>query len=98
VPAGAVSAREDNGLVAAPEEARREHAADPAAEIEWRTDMGESRGISTALAGKHWVSVTVVPTPYFVGLDQKASSELRSNTAIHEFMHDVRHSLGSPRH
>ena len=62
--------------------------------------MGESRAISTTVAGEQWVSVsvTVVPTLYFVGLDRGASSELRSNTAIHEFMHDVRHSLGLPSH
>ena len=32
--------------------------------------MGESRAISTTVAGKQWASVTVVPTLYFVGLDQ----------------------------
>ena len=37
-----------------------------AAETEWRPDMGESRAISTTVAGKQWASVTVVPTLYFV--------------------------------
>jgi hypothetical protein len=49
--------------------------------------MGESRTMSTTLAGKQWVSVTVVLTLYFAGLDQGALSELRSKTAIQEFMH-----------
>lgn len=60
--------------------------------------MGESRVIPTTLARKQWASVTVVPTLYFVSLDEGTSSELRSITAKHEFMHDVRHSLRSPSH
>ena len=51
-------------------------------------DMSESRTISTTLAGEQRVSasVAVVLTLYFVGLDQGASSRLRSKhraTRVH---------------
>jgi hypothetical protein len=56
--------------------------------------MSQSRAISTTLPEEQWLSVTVVLTLHFVGLDQRASPRLRSTAAIHQFMHDVRHSLG----